>query len=336
MKILIDVAAHAPSLAALRARSDVTIDLVDLPEERAREIDPARLREVDVLFCTLPPTNHADLKQLKWIQIASTGYSQLFGLDLAAHGVRATNARGCFDVPIAEWNIAMMINLARNLRQMIRHQERGHWDRSAEFQSEIRGKTVGIWGYGGIGRETARVARLFGMRVHVLSRSGVRPRHDMFTVPGTGDPDATLPHRVFKAGEEAEFLSDVDFLVVAMPLTKATAGLIGSRELALLPRRAFLLNPARGQIIDEAALLAALLEGGIAGAALDTHHHNPLPSDHPLWQFPNVIITPHISGSSLNPAFLERLWTIFLTNVDRYARQQPLLNELTAAELSGA
>lgn len=336
MKVLIDVAAHAPSLAALRARADVTIELADPPEERAREFDPDRLRDVDVLFCTLPPTNHADLKQLKWIQIASTGYAQLFDLDLPVRGVRATNARGCFDVPIAEWNIAMMINLARNLRQMIRHQDRGHWDRSAEFQSEIRGKTVGIWGYGGIGRETARVARLLGMRVHVLSRSGVRPRHNMFAVPGTGDEEATLPHQVFRAGEEAAFLGDLDFLIIAMPLTKATTGLIGARELGILPRHAFLLNPARGQIVDEAALLAALLEGQIAGAALDTHHHNPLPPDHPLWQFPNVIITPHISGSSLNPAFLERLWSIFLTNVDRFTYQQPLLNELTAAELSGA
>ena len=97
-----------------------------------------------------------------WIQITSAGYSQLSGLDLAGRGIRATNARGCFDVPIAEWNIAMMVNLARNLRGMIRNQETRTWERPAEFQREIRGLTVGIWGYGGIGRETARLARAHG------------------------------------------------------------------------------------------------------------------------------------------------------------------------------
>src|SRR5206468_9551152 len=104
-------------------------------------------------------------------------------------------------------------------------------------------------GYGGIGRETARLARQFGMRVHVMTRSGVGPRRDVFTEPGTGDPDGVLPNRVFLAGEESDFLRDLDFLIVALPLTKTTEGLIGDRELQALPRRAFVLNPASGPII---------------------------------------------------------------------------------------
>lgn len=335
MKIVIDVPAHAPSLAALDERADVTIDLLEPPADRAREVDAARIRDADILFCTVPPANHAAMERLKWIQISSTGYAQLFDLELPARGVRATNARGCFDVPIAEWNVAMMINLARNLRQLIRNQEGGVWDRSAEFQTEIHGKTVGLWGYGGIGRQTARLARALGMQVHVLARSGVRPRHDAFTVPGTGDLEGILPHRVFRAGEEQEFLRALDFLIIAMPLTKATAGLIGERELKQLPPHAYLLNPARGQIIDQNALLTALRENWIAGAALDTHYENPLPPASEFWRFPHVLITPHISGSTLNPAFQERLWSIFLTNLDRYAANEPLLNELTAAELQG-
>ena len=140
------------------------------------------------------------MERLQWIQLASAGYNQLAGLDLPAKGIRATNARGCFDVPIAEWNVAMMINLARNLRQMLRHQETATWDRSTEFQREVRGLTVGIWGYGGIGRETARLARLMGMRVHVLSRNGVGPAGEVYSIEGCGDPEGVLPHRVYVAG----------------------------------------------------------------------------------------------------------------------------------------
>ncbi len=100
----------------------------------------------------------------------------------------------------------MMINLTRDLRGMIRRQERGQWDRDTAFQQEIRGKTVGLWGYGGIGRETARLAKALGMTVHVLSRFGVKPRHGDFIPPGTGDPEGTLPDRIFLKGREREFL----------------------------------------------------------------------------------------------------------------------------------
>lgn len=336
MKIVIDIAAHEPTLAAIKKRTDCEIECIEPPEERARELNPKSIEDADVLFCTLPPTNHAVMRNLKWIQIASVGYTQLFGLDLVARGVRATNARGCFDVPIAEWNVAMMVNLVRDFRQMIRNQDAAIWDRSATFQRELRGATVGLWGYGGIGRETARLAKQMGLRVHVLARNGVQPFHNIYTVPGTGDPEGVLPDRVFKAGEELEFLRELDYLILALPLTKTTEGLIGERELQALPPRAFVLNPARGPIIRQEALLRALQEKWIAGAALDTHYQYPMPPDHPLWKFPNVIFTPHISGSSLSPNFKQRLWHIFQTNLQRFMLGESLVNELTSNQLSGA
>jgi len=336
MKVLIDVPAEPAALNRLREGSTHVFDLVVPPAEVERELPAERLRAVDVLFCTYPPTNLVDMPALRWIQIASTGYSQLFRHALPSRGIRATNGRGCFDVPIAEWNVAMMINLARDFRQMIRNQEARVWDRGAAFQREIRGLTVGIWGYGGIGRETARLARHLGLRVHVLTRDGVRPTGQVYQVPGTGDPEGVLPHRVFRSGEEKAFLSDLDFLIVATPLTPATEGLIGEPELRALPPRAFVLNPARGPIIREEPLLRALREGWIAGAALDTHYRYPMPPEHPLWGLPNVIFTPHISGSSLSPNFRSRLWDIFALNVGRFERGEPLLNELTAAQLAGA
>ena len=276
------------------------------------------------------------MKRVRWIQIASSGYAQLLPLDLPSRQVRATNARGCFDVPIAEWNIAMMVNLLRDVPQMLRNQHAHIWDRSVRFTQEVRGMTLGLWGYGGLGRETARLAKLMGMRVHVLARHGVHPAPNIYRVPGTGDPEGTLPDRVFTAGDEQQFLSELNFLILAMPLTPQTEGLIGENELQALPRSAFVLNPARGAIIQEQALLRALREGWIAGAALDTHYQYPLPPEHALWCFPNVILTPHISGTSLPPIFRTRIWDLFLQNVRRFQQDDALLNELTDTELRGA
>lgn len=336
MKLLIDVPVEPAALAALQSIKDVTVDVIDPPAEVARELPAAQLAAADALFCTVPPMNLREARKLKWIQVASVGYSQLYGLDLSTRGIRASNARGCFDVPIAEWNIAMMVNLARDLRQMVRNQNATVWDRSAKFQREIRGLTVGLWGYGGIGRETARLAKALGLHVHVLTRSGMTgSRGNVYAVSGTGDPDGTLPDRVFGAAQIGEFLSDLDFLILAMPLTKVTEGLVGEAELKALPRRAFVLNPARGPIVQEAALLRALNEGWIAGAALDTHYYYPMPPEHRLWHLPNVILTPHIAGSSLSPNFTVRLWDIFKNNLERLTTGRPILNELTPAQLAG-
>lgn len=335
MKLLIDVPVEPTALTALQKFGQYEIDVITPPAEIARPLDAPQVADAEVLFCTIPPTNISKMRNLKWIQIDSTGYTQLFGLDLPGRGIRATNARGCFDVPIAEWNIAMMVNLARDVRQLIRNQDAAVWDRGAVFQREIRGLTVGLWGYGGIGRETARLAGQLGLRVHVMTRSGTGPRGEIYVVPGTGDQNGVLPDRVFRAGEELEFLGGLDFLVVALPLTKTTEGLIGERELRALPPHAYVLNPARGPIIKEVALLRALAEKWIAGAALDTHYAYPLPASHPLWRFPNVLLTPHISGSSLSPRFQARLWDIFVQNVSRFSRGEPLLNVLSAAQLNG-
>jgi len=335
IKLLIDVPVQPAVLAALTATGKFEVDVIDPPKEEARPLDPQRIADAEVLFCSIPPTNFEAMKAVKWVQISSTGYTQLFDHKLNERGILATNGRGCFDVPIAEWNVAMMVNLIRDFRQLIRNQEAAVWDRSAIFQRELRGMTVGIWGYGGIGRETTRLAQAMGLKVHVFARNGVGPRGDVYHVPGTSDPEGVLPDKIFRSGEEMAFLSELDFLILALPLTKNTEGMIGECELRALPDHAYVLNPARGLIIQEKALIQALEGKWIAGAALDTHYHYPMPPDHPLWKFPNVIFTPHISGSSLSPSFKRRLWDIFTLNLERYAQGRPLLNELTPAQLAG-
>ena len=337
MKILIDLPPHPPGLAALRRLEGVEVDCLESPpaDASARTLDSARIAGVDVLLCQTPPANLADMRALRWVQIVSTGYDQLIGLKLPERTVRATNSRGCCDLQMAEWNLGMMINLVRDVRRLMTNQDALIWDRAAAPQGEIRGRTIGFWGYGGFARETARLARALDMRVLAYTRSGARRRENTYVVPGTGDPDGVLPHRVFSAGEELAFLAELDSLIVALPLTPATEGSIGERELRALPRTAYLLNPSRGRVIQEAALVRALEERWIAGAALDTHFHYPLPPEHPLWRLRNVILTPHLAAGGSTPRFVERFWDLFVQNVERFSRGRPLLNELTPAELAG-
>ena len=334
-KIIIDIQVKPDALHRLQAIPGMRVECVECvaPSNETRELPSDLIRDADILVCLMPPKNHAEMSALKFIQVSSAGYAQLYGLDLVRRGVRACNARGVYDTPIAEWSVAMMVNLARDVRGMIRNQERGHWERAPRFATEIRGRTVGIWGYGGIGRETARLAKALGLTVHVLVRKGIGSRENAYRVPGTGDPDGTLPDRVFTAGQELEFLSGLDFLVLAMPHTPANTGIVGERELRAMKPTAFLLNPARGPLIQEAALLRALEEKWIAGAALDTHFHYPMPPEHPLWRMPNVIMTPHMSGTEMGPHFADRMWEIVLHNVPSLLGGGPLWNEIPGAEL---
>jgi phosphoglycerate dehydrogenase-like enzyme len=329
--VLVTIPVDPAGLERLQALPGLAVHVLG-PFEKAQEVAPNLLREQHILLCKVPPRNFDEMRSLELMQISTVGFEHLRHLGMADRTIRTCNARGVFETAIAEWNLAMMINLTRDLRGMIRDQEAGVWQRADCYQQEIRGKVLGLWGYGGIGRETARLAKAFGLTVYVLSRSGVGPRRDVYTLPGTGDPEGVLPDRVFTKGQERDFLAGLDFLVLALPRTADTDGRIGTEELRALPRTAFVLNPARGPIIQEAALLAALREGHIAGAALDTHYAYPLPADHPLRRFPNVILTPHISGAEKSQHFLGRMWDLSVQNVERYLAGRPLLNEVSAAD----
>jgi phosphoglycerate dehydrogenase-like enzyme len=337
LNVVVDMRNHEEGFKKLKAIPGLNIRHTSKPNEEGDRPEPSDLiKDAHVWLSFFLPANHEEMKSLKFVQLGSAGYNQLYGKNLVARGIKACNALGVFDVPIAEWNVAMMVNLARNMRLMMIHQNDGIWDRSPGFQTEIRGKTVGFWGYGGIGRETARLAKVMGLNVHVLSRSGkISPRGETYCVPGTGDPEGKLPDRVFGPNEKFDFLKSLDFLILAMPLTGATEGLIGEAELRALKPSCCLLNPARGPIIQEQALLKALREKWFAAAALDTHYHYPMPKDHPLWSFPNVIMTPHISGSAESTKFPERVWDISVQNIQRLQAGKPLLNQLTDAQLNG-
>lgn len=293
-------------------------------------------RNVEILVSGWLPANFQELERLKWIQLSSAGYSEVFGLPIVERGICVTNALGVFDVPVAEWNIMMILNLHRHLSEMVENQHSRVWQRDSRFQAELRGAVLGLYGYGGIARETARLAKALGLTVWVMTRDGqLKPRRDKYRVEGTGDPEGTLPDRVFAPRQIEEFLSGVDFLCVAVPLTRATRGLVGEKELRMLKSSAVLINAARAAIVDEDALVRALREKWIRGAALDAHYREPLPPTHPLWTMPNLVLTPHISGSDKSTHYLDRLYDLFLQNLERYAGGKPLLNALIESQLRG-
>jgi phosphoglycerate dehydrogenase-like enzyme len=332
-KIVISIPTKSEPLRRVEALPGVQVTATKVIGDIAEPLPREVIADADILVCKVPPTNYEDMQALKFVQITSVGFTQLNPLQLPQRGARACNARGVYDTAIAEWTVAMMINLGRDLRGMIRNQEQGLWDRGERYCTEIRGQTLGIWGYGGIGRETARLAKMLGLTVHVMARRDIGRRDDSYVVAGTGDPDGKLPDRVFKPGQEAEFLGGIDFLVLAMPLSAANTGIIGERELRAMKRSAYLLNPARGPLVQEQPLLRALSEGWIAGAALDTHYHYPMPPDHPLWRMPNVIMTPHVSGADKGPYFLDRMWEIVEHNLTSFVTGGPLWNEIAPEEL---
>lgn len=300
------------------------------------KLDPALMKGVDAFVCEVPPANFDEFDSLRWMQITSAGYSHILHLPLLERGIRVTNGLGNFDGPIAEWNLLMMLFWRRHMIDQLANQKNRVWDPAARFQSDLFGSTIGFYGYGGIARETARLAKAMHLKVWVMTRGGsVKKRPLTYCVEGTGDPDGILPDRVFDPSQMEEFLGELDYFLITMPLTDSTKGLIGERELRMLRPDAVLINPARAQIIDENVFIRCLAEKWIRGASLDVHYAYPLPPEHPLWDMPNLIMTPHISGSAESPHFLMRIYDIFSRNCARYIRSEPLLNELTDSQLKG-
>jgi phosphoglycerate dehydrogenase-like enzyme len=285
-----------------------------------------------VLFADQCPANVAEMPRLRWVQLGSHGYSQLNGTPLHPDAV-VTNASGVNDLPIAEWCVMMLLALGRKLPSMLAAQRERRWDRSAAFQAELRGTRVGILGFGNIGREVARHCHALGFEVWVMSRGGLHSRGARYDPLRRPPEDVPRPARVFRLDERADFFAGLDALVVTTPLTSRTRGLVDATALAQLPPGALLLNPARAGVVDEHALIEALRNGRLGGAALDDHYRQPMPPDDPFWDLPNTIVTAHISGSTGSPWYRHRIWDLFITNLRRRSAGEILLNLIARDDL---
>jgi phosphoglycerate dehydrogenase-like enzyme len=195
---------------------------------------------------------------------------------------------------------------------------------------ELSGKTLGILGYGSIGRELARLAKPFGFKILVTKRNARQLTDSGYSKPGLGDPDCTLPDRVYPSEATRSMVTECDYVVITLPLTERTHYLFDEALLRAMKPTAFLINVGRGAIIKETDLVRGLKKGWLAGAGLDVYEIEPLPDDSPLWEMENVILTPHVSG--FTPNYDERAIDIFAENLRRYMAGEPLLNLVNREE----
>ncbi len=265
---------------------------------------------------------------MRWIQLHSAGAEHVLDNPVADSNVAVTTSSGIHATPIAEYVLASM--LAHRWRVALwTHCQReskwpkGRWDLYA--RPELLGATLGIVGYGSIGREVGRLGQAFGMRVLALRRGDGRLDRG-HSIAGTGDPEGVIPERFYPPEALHSMLAECDYVVVALPLTPATTHYIGEAELRAMKPSTYLVNVARGAILDEAALVRALRDGWISGAGLDVFEQEPLPADSPLWEMENALISPHVAG--FTPRYDERAVALFAENLARYLAGQPLLNQV--------
>jgi phosphoglycerate dehydrogenase-like enzyme len=208
----------------------------------------------EILYCYMPPRNLSVAPGLKWVQLHSAGVNQLTGHPILNSNILITSSSGIHAVPIGEFSIAMMLALARRVPRMVRLQDHTDWPKGRWHQflgPEMRGQTLGVVGYGSIGRETARIAKQgFGMRVLAMTR-GENKIDRGYVEPGVGDPEGHLPDAWFTRDRLKELLAQSDFVLIAAPLTEETRNMIGEAELRVMKPTAFIVNIARGEIIDE-------------------------------------------------------------------------------------
>jgi phosphoglycerate dehydrogenase-like enzyme len=248
---------------------------------------------------------------IRWVHSRSAGLdSQLFQELVESH-VPLTNGRGVFSQSLGEFALAAMLYFAKDFRRMIRNQEAGRWE---QFDiAEISGKTLGIVGYGDIGRAVATRARAMGMRILAIKRHGP-PLYNV-------DP---LVNQIYKPQDRIEMIRQCHYLVAAAPLTGETRGMIGEPEFAAMLPEAVVINIGRGPVIDEAALIRALAENRIRGAALDVFDKEPLPEGHAFYKLSNVLLSPHCADHT--PDWTEQAMRFFLAQFARYDAGQPLEN----------
>lgn len=249
--------------------------------------------------------------QLKWLHSFSAGVDSPFFLQLMERGVTLTNSSGATASPIAQTAMLYMLSLSRNVRAWYEHQDKHEWIRH-DFD-ELDGARLAVIGMGPIGYEIARLAVAFNMTVEAIRRT----------------PAGDEPCPTFSFDHLDDVLGRADWVCVALPLTPDTKEMFHHNRFASMKPGARFINVGRGELVDENALIAALSSGHLSGAALDVFATEPLPTDSPLWDMPNVIVTPHSSGASTSAGL--RSEKLFVTNLGRYLTGQPLINHVLPA-----
>jgi len=249
--------------------------------------------------------------RVRWVHSRSAGLDGQLFTELAQSPVPFTNGRGVFSQSLGEFALAAILFFAKDLRRMVRNQEAGRWE---QFDiTEISGQTVGIVGYGDIGRAVATRARAMGMRILAIRRHG----------PPLYNVDPLVDH-FYRPGQRLEMVRRAHYIVASAPLTGETRGMIGGAEFAAMRPEAVVINIGRGPVIDEAAMVRALTERRIRGAALDVFDQEPLPDGHPFYKLDNVLLSPHCADHT--PDWTARGMRFFLAQFERFDKGMPLEN----------
>jgi glyoxylate/hydroxypyruvate reductase A len=301
---------YYPQAGEARAYADLirlpsrsfSVHVASTPEEAE---GPAA--EAEIFYCWgLPSRFLGHAKRLRWIQCMGAGVEHLLVPELPAH-VRITRAAGIFGPWMAEYSVGWCLWVTQRMQGFLASQAARRWEPVDPIP--LRGQTLCVVGLGDIGRHVARAGRALGMRVIGVTRSGRGPRE---------------AERVYRTAARRSALARADFVVLTLPLSDATRGLLGAAELGAMKASAWLINVARGPIVDEAALLSALRRGRLGGAVLDVFDIEPLPPEHLFWGMDNVVVTPHISG----PSTPREIGPIFADNLRRYIAGRPLRHQV--------
>ena len=305
---------HAP--AWLRERLQETFPDFRFVQLQNYDRVPEEIVDTDVFIgWSLRPEQFVAAKKLRWIHSPAAAVHQLMFPELVRSNVLLTNSSSVHGPVVAEHAIAVMLALAKRLPQAMQYQAKKVWSQEILWNErprprEVAGATVAVVGMGGIGREFTRLAKALGMRV-------IAVREDVGK--GAGDADA-----VFSGTQIDEVLQQADYVLLCTPVTPATTHIINAARLKKMKPEAYLMNVARGPLIDEPALVAALRERRIAGAGLDVFVEEPLPADSPFWSLDNVLITPH--SAAVTEQLWERHYELIVENLNRFIANQPLLN----------
>jgi phosphoglycerate dehydrogenase-like enzyme len=312
---------YGERVAAIAGETGAALEPIPLPADPAARLAPDQALRVDLAYFSgdIHPAHSAaffsaafSAEKLRWVHCFNAGTDHPIFARLLERGVCLTNSPGASALPIAHSAIAGLLALARRLPLFAAAQRERHWLEAdaVEPPTDLAGETLAIVGLGGIGSEIARLGRALGLHVVGVRRS---------------PPDAQLAvDEWVPPARLRDLLPRAHWLALACPLTDETRGWIDAEALALLPDGAHVINVARGEIVDEAALVAELRSGRIAGAYLDVFEIEPLPESSPLWSLPNVIVTPH--AAALSAGNQARQAEIFLANLRRYAIGEPLVN----------
>jgi phosphoglycerate dehydrogenase-like enzyme len=298
-----------------------------VPVKKAEELPPDLLSEIEVLYTHTILPDPESVPILRWVQFHFAGLDHAEGHPLLQSSAQVTTLSGAAVPQMAEFALMALLALGRRLPRMVVDKAQKRWAelRFERFQPvELRGSTVGLVGYGSVAREVARLCKAFGAKVLATKRDVMSPQDEDYVPEGMGDALAEQVDRIYPPQALGSMASECDFVVVTVPLTPETRGMVGKPVMARMKPTAFLVDVSRGGVVDHGALVEALNEKRLAGAVLDVYPVEPLPESSPLWGLPDVVLSPHVAGASAQ--YYERATELFAENLQRYLAGRPLLN----------